>query len=169
MTEQQRIAAAAPQLTHSGCKCLPVTYNIASTEEKTDREKITEREKQTEIKRDTVVQVWTGCGSQGWCDVEPGCEQAQEADISENYHGVPPRVWLCCRSPSPTPHTTHHFVLSVESTFHIFEYVGRSRLGLLQLLGWSLMCVAPVMQLRLFRFNSLRYLWHPSPRGLATR
>jgi hypothetical protein len=65
--ERERIATSAPQLTHSGCECLPVTYYYA----------------------DTTVQVWTGCGSQGWCDVTPGCEQAQEAEISENnaYHG----------------------------------------------------------------------------------
>jgi hypothetical protein len=40
---------------------------------------------------------WTGCGSEGWCDVEPGCSHAQEAvtggEDEGEYHG-----WDACTS-----------------------------------------------------------------------
>ena len=66
LSERARIVAASAHLTHSGCDCLQVTHHHTA---------------------DGHVHSWTGCGSEGWCDVTPGCTGAQEAAAAADYHG----------------------------------------------------------------------------------
>ena len=69
---EQPVAATVKQLergvqiaTASGCVCMPVTYDRSDPSDPRE---------------------WHGCGAAGWCDVQPGCANAQRRRMPL-YHG----------------------------------------------------------------------------------